>query len=55
MRPVFLLLFECLSIFCEARRPKNAGALYTHSKNVNIIPDGKGLSKVLKNSGKSGS
>ena len=52
MRTVYLLLFESLSLFCEARRPKNAGALYTHSKYVNIIPDGKELSKAIKNSGK---
>ena len=52
MKKIFLLIFEFL-ILCEARRPaQNAAALYTNSKNVNIIADGKELSRSIKNSGK---
>ena len=52
MKTILLLIFECI-ILCEARRPaRNAAALYTNSKNVNIIADGKELSRSIKNSGK---
>ena len=53
MKRIYLLLFESFIIFCKARRAaKNSAALYTNSKDVNIISDGKELANTITNAGK---
>ena len=51
MRTIYLFIFESI-ILCEGKRlARNEVALYRNSKHVNIIADGKELSKSIKNSG----